>query len=190
MAIMNAYPLPVPGFQVGTTNWIAQASHPINQRKGTEDFDVILSPKNKITARRTDAAYFEYQPFDQGSGLTGKYFNRPNQTNAVSLISTISPTMVNEARITFSLDDVYIPVNTALNGFNRGVFGINYPYLMPNGKDEPNKIPTVTIPNFSSLAGGPYPSHSSGPIWTGGDTLTKVIGNHTLKFGYNLGVFR
>lgn len=186
MAIMNAYPLPVPGFLVGTTNWIAQASHPINQRKGTEDFDVLLSAKNKITARRTDAAYFEYQPFDQGSGLTGKYFNRPNQTNAVSLISTLTPTMVNEARITLSIDDVYIPVNTALNGFNRGVFGINYPYLMPNGKDEPNKIPTVTIPNFSSLAGGPYPSHSSGTIWTAGDTLTKVFGNHTLKFGYNL----
>ena len=94
--------------------------------------------------------------------------------------------MVNEARITLSIDDVYIPVNTALNGFNRGVFGINYPYLMPNGKDEPNKIPTVSIPNFSSLSGGPYPSHSSGPIWTAGDTLTKVMGNHTLKFGYYL----
>ncbi len=79
--------------------------------------------------------------------------------------------MINEARITLSIDDVYIPVNTALNGFNRGVFGINYPYLIPNGKDEPNKIPTVTIPNFSSLAGGPYPSHSSGTIWTAGDTL-------------------
>ena len=94
--------------------------------------------------------------------------------------------MINEARVTLSLDDVYIPVNTALNGFNRGVFGINYPYLMPNGKDLPNKIPTVTIPNFSSLSGGPYPSHSSGPIWTAGDTLTKIVGNHTLKFGYNM----
>jgi len=184
MAIMNAYPAPVPGFQIGTTNWIAQASHPINQHKGTYDFDIILNPKNKIVARRTDAAYFEYQPFDQGSGLTGKYFNRPNQTNVVSLISTISPTMVNEARITLSIDDVYIPVNSALGGFNRQTFGINYPYLIPNGKDYPNKIPTVAIPNFSSLAGGPYPSHSSGTIWTAGDTLTKVFGNHTLKFGY------
>jgi len=184
MAIMNAYPLPVSGFQIGTTNWIAQAGHPINQRKGTYDFDILVNSTNKITVRRTDAAYFEYQPFDQGSGLTAKYFNRPNQTNVLSLVSTISPTMVNEARITLSIDDVYIPVNTALNGFNRGVFGINYPYLIPNGKDIPNKIPTVTIPNFSSLAGGPYPSHSSGTIWTWGDTLTKIIGNHTLKFGY------
>jgi Carboxypeptidase regulatory-like domain/TonB-dependent Receptor Plug Domain len=183
-AIMSAYPAPTPGFLVGSSNWIAQAEHPINQHKGVYDFDILVNPKNKVSARSTNAAYFEYQPFDQGSGLTGKYFNRPNQTNAVSLISTISPTVVNEARITLSIDDVYIPVNTALNGFNRQVFGIDYPYLMPNGKDIPNKIPTVNVPNFYGLAGGPYPSHSSGTIWTGGDTLTKVIGNHTLKFGY------
>ena len=93
---------------------------------------------------------------------------------------------MNEARITLSIDDVYIPVNTALNGFNRSVFGIDYPYLIPNGKDIPGKIPTVNVPNFYGLAGGPYPSHSSGTIWTVGDTLTKVWGNHTLRFGYYL----
>jgi len=184
-AIMSAYPAVTPGFAVGNLNWIATAPHPINQRKGTLDFDIIVNQSNKIVARRTDVSYFEYQPFDQGSGLTGKYFKRPNQTNTLSLISTIGPTLVNEVRLTLSLDDVYIPVNTALAGFNRQLFGINYPYLMPYGKDLPNKIPTVNLPNFSSLAGGPYPSHSSGPIWTWGDTLTKVWGNHTIKVGYS-----
>lgn len=183
-AILSAYPTPVPGFQVGATNWIGQAPHPINQRKGTLDFDIIVNQSNKITARRTDVSYFEYQPFDQGSGLTGKYFKRPNQTTTLSLISTITPTIVNEARLTLSIDDVYIPVNTALPGFNRQTFGINYPYLMPYGKDLPNKIPTVTVPNFYGLAGGPYPSHSSGPIWTYGDTITKIAGNHTIKAGF------
>jgi hypothetical protein len=185
-AILGAYPAPTANFLNGTSNWIAQAAHPINQRKGTIDIDILLNSRNKISARRTDASYFEYQPFDQGSGLTGKYFNRPNQTNALSLISTISPTLVNEARITLSLDDVYIPVNTALNGFNRSVFGINFPYIIPNGKDIPGKIPTVNVPNFYGLAGGPYPSHSSGPIWTASDALTKIWGNHTIKFGYSM----
>ena len=84
MAIMSAYPAPTPGFQVGATNWIAQASHPINQRKGRSISTSSSTTTNKITARRrTDVSYFEYQPFDQGSGLTGKYFNRPNQTNDV-----------------------------------------------------------------------------------------------------------
>ena len=185
IAIIDAYPAATPGFLNGTSNFIAEAEHPINQRKQTLNFDILVNDKNKITARSEDASYFEYQPFDQGSGLTGKYFRRPNQTNAVGLTSTISPTLVNEARLTLSIDDVYIPVNTALAGFNRQDFGIDFPYLLPNGKDIPNKIPTVNVPNFYGLAGGPYPSHSSGTIWTGSDTLTKVWGNHTLKFGYS-----
>ncbi len=185
VGILSAYPAATAGFLSGTQNWLATAPHPINQRKGTVNVDLQPSDKHHISGRRTDASYFEYQPFDQGSGLTGKYFNRPNQTNTVSWTWTVTPSLINEARVTFSLDDVYIPVNTALAGFNRGQFGINYPYLMPDGKDQPQKIPTVNVPNFYGLAGGPYPSHSSGPIWTGGDTLTKVWGNHTFKAGFS-----
>ncbi|HXK02481.1 MAG TPA: carboxypeptidase regulatory-like domain-containing protein [Verrucomicrobiae bacterium] len=184
IAIINAYPGPTPGYLVGTQNWVAQAAHPYNQRKGTISGDILATDKQRISGRRSDASYFEYQPFDQGSGTTGKYFNRPNQTNTVSWTYTISPTLINEARVTFSLDDVYIPVNTALSGFNRSTYGINYPFLF-GGKDIPGKIPTVNVPNFYSLAGGPYPSHSTGPIWTGSDSVTKVVGNHTLKFGFS-----
>ncbi len=185
IGIINVYPLPTPGFVSGTQNWLATAAHPINQRKGTFNIDWQPSEKHHISSRRTDASYYEYQPFDQGSGLTGKYFNRPNQTNTVAWTWTVSPTLINEARATFSLDDVYIPVNTALAGFSRQTFGINFPFLFP-GKDIPNKIPTVAVPQFYGLAGGPYPSHSSGPIWTGADTITKVWGNHTIKGGFTL----
>ena len=184
IAILNAYPTATPGYLQGTQNWIAQAAHPINQRKGTYNGDFVPNEKNHIEFRRTDFTYFEYQPFDQGSGLTGKYFNRPNQTNALAWTYTVSPTMVNEARATVSVDDVYIPVNTALAGFNRSQFGINYPYIFA-GKDITGKIPTVALnDNFYSLSAGPYPSHSSGPIYTFTDSLTKVWGNHTAKFGY------
>ena len=41
----------------------------------------------------------------------------------------------------------------------------------------------MKIPTFSDLNGGPYPSHSSGPIYDVSDNLTKVRGNHTIKFG-------
>jgi hypothetical protein len=190
IAIINAYPLPTPGFQNGSSNFIAEAEHPINQRKETINIDIFANEKNRLSGRRTDAAYFEYQPFDQGSGLTGKYFRRPNQTNVASFTSTISPTFINEALVSLSIDDVYIPVNTALAGFNRGTLCapitgscIDFPYILPNGKDIPTKIPTVSVPNFYGLAGGPYPSHSSGTIWTASDTVTKVWQNHTIKAG-------
>ena len=127
LAILNTYPAATAGFLSGTQNWIAQAAHPINQRKGTYNGDIVPNDKNHIIIRRSDFSYFEYQPFDQGSGLTGKYFIRPNQTNTIGWTYTISPTMVNELTATASVDDVGIPVNTALAGFNRSSFGINYP---------------------------------------------------------------
>jgi hypothetical protein len=186
LAILSTYPKATPGFLQGTQNWIAQAAHPINQRKGTINGDFLVNDANHIAFRRTDYSYLEYQPFDQGSGLTGKYFNRPNQTNSLTWTATINPTMINEARATVSLDDVYIPVNTQLAGFDRSSFGINYPYLIPQGKDIAGKIPTVNLnDSFYNLSGGPYPSHSTGPIYTFSDSLTKVWGSHTFKFGFS-----
>ncbi|HEY1767866.1 MAG TPA: carboxypeptidase regulatory-like domain-containing protein [Terracidiphilus sp.] len=188
MAILNAYPLPTPGYLSSTQNWIAQAAHPINQRKQSVNVDWIINDSHKLEYIRTNATYNEFQPFDQGSGLTGKYFIRPNQTNVLAWTWTISPTMINEARATLSLDNVYIPVNTALAGFNRSTLGINFPYIFPaSQKAAPGKIPTASVQDsFYSLAGGPYPSHSDGPILTASDSLTKVWGNHTLKGGYYL----
>ena len=127
VGILSAYPAATAGFLSGTQNWLATAPHPINQRKGTVNVDLQPSDKHHISGRRTDASYFEYQPFDQGSGLTGKYFNRPNQTNTVSWTWTVTPSLINEARVTFSLDDVYIPVNTALAGFIAASSGSTIP---------------------------------------------------------------
>jgi hypothetical protein len=184
LAILNAYPGPTPGYLQGTQDWIAQAAHPINQRKEVLNGDFLLTDNQRLSFRRTDATYFEYQPFDQGSGETSKYFIRPNQTNTLEHTWTISPTMINEAMATVSLDDVYIPVDTSKIGFNRQNFAlpITYPYIF-GAKDIQGKIPTVNVPNFYGLAGGPYPSHSSGPIYTASDSFTKVLGNHTIKAG-------
>jgi hypothetical protein len=185
LAILNAYPAPTAGFLSGNQNWLAQAAQPINQRKDIWNLDIIPNNNNHIELRRSGLAYNEFDPFDQGSGQTAKYFNRPNQTNTVAWTYTITPTLVNEARATYSLDDVYIPVDKSEIGFNRQdlPLPITYPYLF-GGKDIPNKIPSVNLnDNFYSLAGGPYPSHSSGPIFTVSDSLTKVWGNHTFKFG-------
>jgi hypothetical protein len=190
IAIMNAYPTPTPGYLSGTQNWVAQAAHPINQRKSVINVDWVINDHHKLELRRQNATYNEYQPFDQGSGLTGKYFIRPNQTNVLAWTWTVTPTMINEVRGTFSLDNVYIPANLADAGFNRSTLGINFPFIFPAAaKSAPGKIPTASVQDsFYSLAGGPYPSHSGGPIFTASDSLTKVLGNHTVKFGGYLNI--
>ena len=183
LAILNTYPA-ANGLVQGNQNWIAQASQPENQRKETINSDILPDEKDRIQFRRTALAYYELDPFDQSLGITPKAFNRPNQAGSLAWVRTLSPTLINEARVTVSLDDVYIPVITSAPGFNRQQFGFDYPYLLPTGKDLPNKIPTANINNFTSLSGGPYPSHSTGPIYTVSDTVTKVWGNHTIKAGF------
>jgi hypothetical protein len=143
LAIIDAYPAPTPGYLNGTQNWIAAAAHPINQRKQQISVDLALTNNQHISFRRQNVTYNEYLPFDQGSGLTGRYFNRPNQTNGLTWTYIISPSLINEARVTYSLDQVYIPVNLALPGFNRQTFGINFPYIIPGAKAAENKIPTA-----------------------------------------------
>src|SRR5580658_7145336 len=182
MGIIALYPT-ANGLVNGNQNWIAQASQPENQRKETINSDILPSSKDRIQFRRTNLAYNELDPFDQGTNETPKQFFRPNQVNSIAWTRTLSPTLINEARFTLSIDDVYIPVISTAPGFNRQLFGIDYPFLLPQGKDLPNKAPSITLPNFYSFSAGPYPSHSSGPIYTISDTVTKVWGKHQFKFG-------
>src|SRR5579885_3455562 len=182
LAILNMYP--APNYLSGNQNWILALSQPENQRKGTYNSDILPTQNDKISFRRTELSYYELDPFDQGTNLTPKSFNRPNQANSLSYTHTFGPTLLNEARATVSLDDVYIPVDTSAPGFNRSTFGINYPFIFPTGKDIPGKVPSVTIPNIYSFSAGPYPSHSTGPIYTVGDTVTKVWRTHTFKAGF------
>jgi hypothetical protein len=182
LGILALYPA-ANGLVNSNQNWIAQASQPENQRKDTINSDILPSSKDRIQFRRSTLAYNELDPFDQGTNETPKHFFRPNQVNSLAWTHTFTPTLINEARFTLSIDDVYIPVVTSAPGFNRQLFGINYPYLIPDGKDIPTKAPSITLPNFYSFAAGPYPSHSTGPIYTLNDTVTKVWGKHTIKIG-------
>ena len=65
--------------------------------------------------------------------MTPKFFNRPNQTNSLNYVWTISPTKVNEVLATVSLDDVYIPVDTA-NFLDRTTVGHQLPVHLPGGQ--------------------------------------------------------
>src|SRR5712664_2796132 len=192
LGILNAYPAPNLTTPINQNqNLYLTALHPQNQRKDTIAIDINVTSKQRLQFRRNSYAFWEYQPLDGGSGETPKYFDRPNQTNSLDYVWTIRPTLVNETLATFSLDRVYIPVD-APNFLDRtkgavqgaGYFGLTYPYIFPAGKLLPNRIPTVIMSSFSTLSGGPYPSHSQGPIYGISDSLSWIKGSHTFKFGF------
>src|SRR2546430_168497 len=191
VGILNAWPIPnLTNFIGGNGNWFAAKLHTFDQRKDTAGVDVNLTEKQRLRFHAMNYAYLEYQPLDGNTDRTPKFFNRPNKTGSLNHTWTLNPRMVNEVPISASEDVVLIPVDTA-NFFDRAKAcaqstvpcSFNYPYIFPTGKLLPNRIPTVNLSNFSGLSGGPYPSHSAGPIYDISDSFTWVKQNHTLKVG-------
>jgi len=190
LGILNSYPAPNLATPINGDNWSFSAQHPQNQRKDTLAVDININEKQRLRFRRVYFTFHEYQPLDGGTNETPKFFDRPNYTYSLDHVWAISPTKVNEILLTYSQDIVHIPVDAAhfldrTQGAVQGAgfFGLNYPYIFPSGKLLPNRIPTVNMSNFSGLSGGPYPSHSAGPIYNASDSFTLVHGNHTFKFG-------
>jgi hypothetical protein len=191
VGILNAWPVPNLTTFIGGGNWFASKLHTIDQRKDTVGVDVNLTEQHRLRFRATNFAYLEYQPLDGNTDRTPKFFNRPNKTGSLDYVWTLSSTKVNEVLITASQDVVRIPVDTA-HFFDRTQAcagsvvpcSLNYPYIFPDGKLIPTRIPTVNLSPFSQLSGGPYPSHSAGPIYTASDSFTWVKRNHMFKFGF------
>ncbi len=183
LGLLNAYPLP--NATNPTYNWIDAANYPENQRKDTLIVDYLPSDSHHLRFSLLNYNYDSVSPHYGNFNRTPQVWHRPNQVAVLHYTWTISPTMVNEAYVSGSADHVRIGIDTSSGLFNRTNYGINYPFLFPQGdKEIPDKIPTIQIANFDTLDGGPYPSHSGGVMWDFSDSLTKIFGNHTLKAGF------
>jgi len=183
LALLRAYPEPTPGFRQGTNNFVQARPTEADQRKDTISVDWNPSERHQVRGRILNYNFIETSAFRSGTDRAPQIIDRPNNTLSLAWTFTISPTLVNEALVTTSADRVHIYVDTRGDRYKRSAYGINYPYLFPGGKEIDDKVPTIEIANFAQVDGGPYPSASSGPIYDFSDNLTKIKGNHTLKFG-------
>ncbi|MBI3683041.1 MAG: TonB-dependent receptor [Acidobacteria bacterium] len=187
-ALLNAYPLPVPGFQQGTANWIGNGPRWSNTHKDTIKIDYLMSSAHRFSFRGTRIPWHFNEPFQDGSMGTFKaLWSRPNRTAAASLTSSISPTLLNE--FTFSvnsdgLGDIAYDPNCGAP-CERSTYGINYPFVFPGTKIHNGKLPTIAADGFSTLNGGnsPYPGFWSGFVYAWANNTTKILNNHTIKFG-------
>src|SRR6266496_2411462 len=182
LALLNAFPSPTAGFQRGNTNWIGVSPNPRDTRKDTLRVDYVLSAGNQISARYSHFSWKAVDAFRGQFDLARTKWDRPNTTSAFSWTRSLKSSILNEFTFGYSLDEVYINVFTDPGLHVRSRYGINYPYIFP-GKEIEDKIPTVSIPGFGTIDGGPYPSSSEGPIWTFSDHLTWIKSRHTFKGG-------
>ncbi|HMC76142.1 MAG TPA: hypothetical protein VKH34_03385, partial [Vicinamibacterales bacterium] len=182
VALLNAYPLPTAGFRSGNSNAIVNSENPQDQRKDNIRFDYRLNANNQFTYRYGKYNWTAVDAFRGSFPYARTDWDRPNQTQTASWMSTLKNNIVNEVSYTYSLDEVYINVFQS-DLYKRSKYGINYPYLFPDNKEIPDKIPTITIAGLTEIDGGPYPSSSVGPIHTFSNATTWVKNRHTFKGG-------
>lgn len=181
IAFLRTFPAPNGLFQ-GNNNFLQVRPQPQNQRKDTISIDYNPTSNQVVRFRHLNYAFDVANAFAGGFDFAPSALDRPNKTASLTHVWTLSPSMINEATITGSNDRVTIAVQRT-GRYQRSVNNINYPYLFSEPKEINDKIPTVVIPNIGQIDGGPYPASSSGPIYTFSDNLTKIVGNHTFKFG-------
>ncbi|MDZ4797936.1 MAG: carboxypeptidase regulatory-like domain-containing protein [Bryobacteraceae bacterium] len=182
VALLKAYPLSNGSF--GGNNWLKQRGGFQNQRKDTYSFDIQPGQNHYIRFR---GSVYEYTALDTNRGgfdFAITDWSRPNRTTSLTHNWTISPTLINEAMFTASVDRVVIGVDRSEGErYLRSRSGVNYPYIFPERKEIFDKLPTVEIPNTGTIDGGPYPASSAGPIYNLANNLTWIKSNHTFKFG-------
>lgn len=183
LGLLNAYPAPnLTGNPGG--NWSDTALYTERQRKDSVVVDFAPADRHHFRFSLLNYNYDDYEPHFGNFNTNPRIFHRPNQIGVVHWTWTLSPTWVNDAFASGAADHVTIGIDTSSGLSDRTKYGINYPYLFGSAsKVVPNKIPTIQIANFGTLDGGPYPSRSGGIVYDAGDTVTKVWGRHTLKFG-------
>jgi hypothetical protein len=182
MALLNMYPQPVAGFQLGNSNWIGTGNEIDNTRKDTISVDYLPTDKDTIRVRVLNYNYYVKNAFRGTFAVLPEQLDRPNQTGSLNYIHAFTPTLINEFLGSVSADHVDITIPGT--GWDRTQYGVNYPYLYGSAaKDLPNKVPTVAVNGFTTFDGGPYPSRSGGPIYDYSDNVTWIKGSHTFKFG-------
>jgi hypothetical protein len=184
-ALLNAYPLPTPGFAQGTSNYIVTYPHFSNTEKDTFKIDYAITDNHRLSFRGTRIPWTFDGPFEGTLGLFQSSWSRPNRTAALSLVSTFSPTLVNEFTFSGNSDGLgSIYANPACGPrCDRSTYGIDYPFIYPGTKWFAGKIPSITVTGLTTIDNGPYPGTWSGFVYSWANNTTKVIGNHTVKFG-------
>lgn len=196
-ALLAVYPSP--NLSSGTVanglpNYRYVSANPTNNHTETGRVDYDIDPwHSHLSVSLRHYRTNEYAGNFGGSPqLLDWEIEQPERGASADFATTFSPTLFNDLVIGSTEDIVHVvlPPGPRGNGLERSTFGIDFPYIFGDAsKDVAGKTPTVTWGGVNSDVDSfnpdtdAYPSSSVGHIYQFTDTITKVRGKHTLKFG-------
>jgi hypothetical protein len=194
-ALLNAFPLPTPGFAQGANNWIGNPPTFNNQRKDSIKIDYVASSKHRLALRHTWAPNYWNDP--EPFGVYSTIWDYPGRTLAATFTSTLTNTLINEASFSWGTTSPskyfgqrncdYCPGGTTAFLYpTQADVGLNYQYLFPGTKLDPDKIPNISLQGFTAINNAAYPGSWNDFVFLWTDNVTKVFGNHSLKTGVSI----
>jgi hypothetical protein len=194
-ALLNSYPMPIPGFRQGTNNWIGTPATFDDTRKDSLKIDFVPTSNHRIAVRHTWAPHVWNDP--ESATAFSSIWDYPGRTMAATHTATLSNSLINE--FTFSWGSTkparffgqrncdYCPGGPDLVQYpTRSQIGLNYPFMFPNTKLDPDKLSNLAIQNFSTLTLNQYPGYWYDFVFLWSDSVTKIKGNHTFKAGMSV----
>jgi len=194
-ALLNAFPLPTPGFSQGANNWIGNPSVFNNQRKDSLKIDWVPNTSHRLAVRHTWAPNVWNDP--EPMGVYSTIWDYPGRTLAATFTSTLSNSLINEASFSWGSTSPskyfgqrncdYCPGGVdAFQYPTQKSVGINYPYLFPGTKLDPDKIPNVSIQGLTAINNAAYPGSWNDFVFLWADNVTKIYRNHAFKTGVSI----
>ena len=102
-ALLNSYPLPIPGFQQGTNNWIGTPATFDDTRKDSIKIDFVPFNNHRFAVRHTWAPHVWNDP--ESAVAFSSIWNYPGRTMAATYTATLSNSLINEATFSYRLDE-------------------------------------------------------------------------------------
>jgi len=150
--------------------------------------DYNFGPKANTFFRYVDDRQQESQGYGIFSGnsfpVLPQYRKKPGKSYAWSLVNVISPTLTNEATVGWLhlTQVVDIVPGTSPSTYDKTALGFTFSDIYPSTNTH-NLAPSINTGDYINIS--PYPSGwtSTANTVVATDDVTKVLGNHVIKFG-------
>ena len=186
LALMGIYPLPNNPADPTGTNWISTPLQPVDTRQDLIRGDITITDKMNLMVRYINEKWVHGEAAGNFWGDTpfptlSSDWEQPSRSFAVKLTNTLSSTAVNEFQFSRAGNDIFVTTNPGGEALNQQIASV-FPTVFP--RVEGTGLPTVGwgdggYPTLWHQA--PWTNHQDLFIWK--DDFSKVIGDHTTKFG-------
>jgi len=165
-----------------------QQPNPLDYREDLLRIDYRINEKHTLYGRYIHDKNVLIDPF--GTFITTQLptipslRRRPGTSMQLSHTWLITPTFINEAKVTGAIVAQRIPPDGEL--WKRETYGFQFQQLFTGGGRFENSIPDTTITGFASFFGAARSLVSPTTDMNASDTITWVRGSHTLKTGLSV----